>query len=338
MKGPSNEELEQRCSELFTLAQWCGSRGRYDEQRQHAADALTICRLLRKRAPDDVRHVEALAGGLYNQAGRWLDEGEAVQADALLVEADECYAELAAADPTRFTVRRLDVRQRSARVHVLARDWTAASRRYRETIALYQDAPTDDPVERDFGIVRAHTGLGYCLLALCLRSSAMYQDALDEFDAALFMAEGLREQAGIEATEFSWLADAPQSFRHVAPEWISAAVCAMELHEAAGRRDIAADAANIAVRVCGALAAIGDDTLHHRFELILKRAKEIWYSAEHPARAAALRVGPYQEVLVGGGLGPSTEPDIDRMLTLAGWTDLQGDDDLPATRPGHTAK
>jgi hypothetical protein len=82
-----------------------------------------------------------------------------------------------------------------ARVHVLARDWTAASQRYRETIALYQDAPTEDPVERDFGIVRAHTGLGYCLLALCLQGSGTYQDALEEFGAALFTAEGLREQA-----------------------------------------------------------------------------------------------------------------------------------------------
>jgi tetratricopeptide (TPR) repeat protein len=322
MKGPSDEELERRCTELFDLARWCGGQGRLSEQRQYTAEALAVCRLLGKRNPGDLRHVAALAGGLYNQAGRWLDAGDTAQAETLLAEAEECYATLAAADPAQYAVRRVDVRQRSARVHVLAGDWVTAARLYREAIELYQDASTADPVERDFGVVRAHTGLGCCLLALCLRDSVRYQDALEEFDAALFTAERVREEAGIEATDFSWLARAPQSFQLAAPEWISSAVCAMELHDAAGRWDVAADAANIAVRVCGALAAIGDDALHHRFELILKRAKEIWYAAEHPVRAAALRAGPHQEVMIGGHQGPSAEPNIDRILELADWSGL----------------
>lgn len=322
-ENPSDQQLESRCTALVELARVAGAQGRTEEQRRYSAESIAVVRLLLERNPADSRHLRALAGALYNQAGRMLHARYAEEAEALLGEARACYARLAVTEPRLFSVPLVDVRQRSARVRLVSHDWSGAAQLYREAVAAYRDAPTTDPAERDFGVVRAHTGLGCCLLILSLLGKATCADALEEFDAALFTAEGVRERVGIDATDFSWLAMAPPSFRQAAPEWMSAAVGAMELHDAAGNWSIAADAANIAVRVCAGLAATGDDDLQQRFEHILKRAKQIWHSAENPVTAAALRAGPYREIMF-AGRGPAIQPDINRILTLAGWGDLRG--------------
>lgn len=93
-----------------------------------------------------------------------------------------------------------------------------AGGRFREAIEAYAQAPATDPIERDLGLARAHFHLGRSLLVL-----ATSRDALAEIDKGLFIAERVRQEAGVsEITDFSWLRKAPQSFRLIAPDWIAA--------------------------------------------------------------------------------------------------------------------
>ncbi len=318
--GPGREAgsdgPEQRYDRLSGQATLAAQQGRHEEARQLSAEALDVCRRLSAQFPDDPRHRPVLAAALYNHAGR-LGRARAEEALGLLAEAEEHYLALADSQPRRFAVRRLDVLTRTGRTLQDSGDPAGAVQRYRQALRAYPEAPTDDEVERDLGLARAHFGLGRCLLL-----SGPPAAALEDLDAGLFTAERVREEQGIEATQFSWLARAPLSFRLAAPDWMSGAVCAMELHHAAGRFGIAGDAANIALRVAGGLGAIGGAAEQARFEAILARAQQVGWDAESPLRAAAERAGPYGEVLVGGGsvlLGGQREPDVPAMLRLAGW-------------------
>ena len=94
-----------------------------------------------------------------------------------------------------------------------------------------------DRLEREFGLVRAHTLIGRALLL-----GGRAPEALQEFDTALFAGVRLRQEAGMaRAPDFAWLGTAPASFRLAAPEWLGAAVAAMELHDAAGRWSVAGE-------------------------------------------------------------------------------------------------
>lgn len=318
----SDKDLERRVNDLLARAGNAGARHDYLEQVGYSGEAMDLCRVLVERHPDDPRHVGALAGGLYNHAYRLIQAGHPAEAREVLAESHRHYAALAAADRRRYAVALCDVRLRTALTLVMEGEFDEAVLAGQQALDMYEAATGGDRLEREFGIVRTHTLIGRALLL-----GGRAGEALEEFDAALFAAERLREEAGIAGTDFSWLAFAPESFRLAAPEWLGAAVGAMELHDAAGRWSVAADAANIAVRVAGGLAAIGDDTTRRRFEAILARAKEIWWAAENPIRAAARRTGPTEEFMIGGGglvRGPRLEPDLTVISRLAGWGDPPG--------------
>jgi hypothetical protein len=239
----------------------------------------------------------------------------------VLAEAGRHYGELHAASPRRYEVALCDVRLRTALTYVVEGRYDEGEREARAALAAYGEAGADDELERAFGEVRAHSLVGRALL-LGGRPDA----ALEHFDAALFAGERLRQGAGIRGTDFAWLAQAPASFRLAAPEWLGSAVAAMELHDAAGTWHIAADAANVAMRVAGGLAVIGDDTAHRRFAAVQERAEAIWWSARNPTQAAAQRSGPLQEFMIGGGgliRGPRLEPDLTRISLMAGWGPLR---------------
>ncbi|MDG4832560.1 tetratricopeptide repeat protein [Solwaraspora sp. WMMD1047] len=304
-------------TDLLAAARLAGSRGDHEEQTRLSAEAVEVCRMLVGRHPDDPRHVSALAAGLYNHAYRLIHLERPAQAREVLDEAQRHYTTLATADPHRYAVALCDVTLRMAVVLVQEGSYDEAAQAGRDALDGYQEVTEGDSLEREFGLVRSHALIGRALLL-----DGRPDQALSEFDTALFAAERLREEAGTAGTDFFWLSTAPPSFRLAAPEWLGAAVGAMELHDAAGAWGIAADAANIAMRVAGSLAAIGNSTDRLRFEAISARAQQIWWAAEHPVEAAARRAGPTGEVLVGGGgivLGPRRQPDIAAISMLAGW-------------------
>jgi tetratricopeptide (TPR) repeat protein len=312
-----DRDLERRVDSLLTDARAAGARGDVQGQARLSGEAMDICRGLVERHPDDARHVAALAGGLYNHAYRLIQVDRPGDARDVLAESHRHYATLDERAPGRYEVRLCDVRLRTALTLVVEGRYDEAEHEARAALASYLEADTDDELERGFGEVRAQVLIGRALL---LGGSA--DRAVEAFDDALFAAERLREGAGLGGTDFAWLARAPESFRLAAPEWLGAAVAAMELHDAAGSWPVAADAANIAMRVGGGLAAIGDETAHRRFAAIQSRAEKIWWSAQNPVRAAAERSGPFQEVMIGGGRlvrGPRLEPDLARISRLAGW-------------------
>lgn len=317
IKGESDPNLEDRVNDLLGQARTAGARGDLDRQIRFTAEAMDVCRILVSRWPHDARHVGALAGGLYNYSYRLLQAGRFDEAHAALAESGRHYAALAAADPNEYATSLVDVKLRVMLAFTMNGQYGYAVNQGREVLAGYEAIAGGDRLERAFGLVRTRTLLGRALLL-----AGQADSALTQFDAALFAAEELREAEGIAGTDFTWLATAPNSFRLAAPEWLGAAVGAMELHDAAGKWGVAGDAANIAMRVAGGLAAIGDATAEARFEAIMARAQEIWRSAENPVQAAAERAGPLDEVMVGGtGLvrGPHLEPDLARISRLAGW-------------------
>jgi tetratricopeptide (TPR) repeat protein len=315
--GESDVHLEDRVNDLLGRARTAGGHGDIDSQVRLTAEAMDVCRMLVGRWPDDPRHVGALAGGLYNLAYRLIQAGRATEATEALDESGRHYSALAAKNPGRYATALCDVRLRVALVLLMEGRYDQAVSRAREAVTAYETIAQGDPRERGFGLVRTHTLIGRALLL-----GGHPDEALEEFDTALFAAERLREEAGIAGTDFAWLGVAPESFRQAAPEWLGAAVAAMELHDAAGKWAIAADAANVAMRVAGGLAAIGDATAEARFEAVMARAQEIWRAAKNPIRAAGERSRPTDEFMVSAaGLvrGPRQEPDLARISRLAGW-------------------
>jgi tetratricopeptide (TPR) repeat protein len=313
-RDDSDAKLEKRVNDLLVRAREDGARGDYVGEASWYGDAMDVCRVLVERHPSDPRHIAVLAGGLYNLAYILILADRPAEAREALAESERHYDALAAQDRDRYAVVLCDVRLRVALTLVTEGRFAEAVPAGRAALAAYEAAGAGDRLEREFGVVRAHALIGRALL-LARRS----EEALAEFDAALFSAERLREEAGIAGTDFSWLALAPESFRQAAPEWLSAAVAAMELHDAAGRWGIAGDAANIAMRVSGGLAAIGDDTARVRFEMILARAKRIWWAAEHPVQAEGQRTSPFREYVI--GRGPRLTPDVTAISRPAGWGD-----------------
>lgn len=318
--GQPDENLEQRHDELADLARDAASRGDYAGQARLYGDAIGVCRELVKRHPDDERHLAKLAGDLYNHAFYLIRAGGSTRGstggvDEALAESAQLYSRLALTDRGRYALAVCDVRLRMALARLQARQYDAAVAAARDALDAYQATSDGDRVERDFGVVRTHALIGRALLL-----GGRAEDAMVEFDEALFGAERLREQSGVAGTDFSWLAVVPESFRQAAPEWLGAAVAAMELHFAAGDWSIAADAGNVAMRVAGGLAGIGDERTTRWFEAVMHRVQEVWWAAQHPVEASARRAGPTGRVLIGAGMpGPSVAPDIAAISRLAGW-------------------
>jgi tetratricopeptide (TPR) repeat protein len=315
-----DRHLERQVGTLLSDARAAGDRGDLEGQVRLSGEAMDICRGLLERHPGDPRHLGALAGGLYNHAYRLIEVDRIGDARDVLAESRRHYTTLNAATPHRYEVALCDVRLRTALTFVLEGRYDEGERQAREALAAYGEADTDDELERAFGELRAHSLIGRALLL-----GGRPDEALQEFDTALFAGEQLRQAAGISGTDFDWLARAPASFRLAAPEWLGSAVAAMELHDAAGAWHIAADAANVAMRVGGGLAMVGEKTASLRFAAIEQRAQVIWWSAQNPAQAAAQRGGPTQELRIGGGAffrGPRPQLDLARISRLAGWGPL----------------
>jgi hypothetical protein len=315
--GGAGSPREREVDALLARARAAGGRGDVDAQARWSGAALEICRTLVAEDPAARRHRAALAAGAYGHAYRLLQVRRFEDARTVLAESRRHYAVLAREDPEGYEVALCDVTLREALVSVLEGDVDGALRVGREALAAYPVARAGDGWERDFGPVRARALLGRALLM-----SGRRAQAVEEFDAALFAAEALRERTGLSGTDFAWLTSAPPSFRLAAPEWLGAAVGAMELHDAEGRWRVAADAADIALRVSGGLAGIGDDVALARFQAIHARAQQIWQAARNPTAAAAARSGPTDEFLVsaeGVVLGLRTAPDLARIWRLAGW-------------------
>jgi tetratricopeptide (TPR) repeat protein len=277
--------LERQYDDHLNEAIQAALRGNHEDATLHSGVALSISRKLYESSGDPARHRPALAAALYNHAGNLGRDGANSEALTLLAESAEHYRALASEDPAEFGVRNIDVLVRTGLAIQASGDVRAAAERFRSAISQYPGAPATDLVERDLGLARAHFFLGRCLLSMTTSD-----DALAEIDSGLVTAERVRLGAGIPAaTDFFWLATAPRSFQLIAPDWIAAAVCAMELHDAAGRWDVAADAANIAVRVSGGMGAMSSAGFSELYDTILARAKTIWEHAQDPARAAIER-------------------------------------------------
>ena len=276
-----DRRLESRYDRSREQAAAAAAQGRHADALEHSRAALDAVRTLQARHPDDARHHPVLAAALYNHGGRLLATGAHDEALVVLREAAQRYEDLGRSDPSAYTVPRIDVTLRIGQALADAGRAQEAHPLLREAVERYPDAPTNDLVERALGLVRAWTALGICLSAL-----GRYDEALEAADQALFTAERTREEAGISPLQYDWLARAGTSFQNAARQWMSAAVYAMERHARAGRWGIAADAANIAVRVAAGLAALPGSALGDVYQLLLARAQSIWAVAEGSAPAA----------------------------------------------------
>jgi tetratricopeptide (TPR) repeat protein len=318
MAGRSNQRrLEREYDQASRQAIAASMRGDLATAAMHSDLALDASRQLYGEAPDPHRHRPALAAALYNHAGHLRRAGKNTEALRLLTESAEHYRQLAIQDPAEYQVRSIDVAVRTGLTLRSTGDEAGAAARFREAVEAYSRAPATDPVERDLGLARAHFHLGRSLLVL-----ATSQEALGEIDKGLFIVERVRQEAGVrEVTDYSWLGNAPQSFRLIAPDWIAAATCAMELHNAAGRFSVAADAGNIAVRVSAGMAALGGASYAALYQAVLAKAQIIWQQAENPVSTALDRASPGQEVVIGGGNVLFATPDIEAVLRATGWVE-----------------
>ncbi|HEX3964422.1 MAG TPA: hypothetical protein VHZ03_48535 [Trebonia sp.] len=265
----------------------------HEKAAGHAATALEISRQLYASAREPARHRPDLAAALVGHA-RYERVLESV---ALLTESAGHYAALAAADPRRYEVDRIDVLVRVA----LAADATGntkdAIRLLREVIVMYRRAPASDLAAREAGLASACFHLGRCLLAV-----GHAAEGLATTDAGLGAAEAALAMSGpavadqdargdgcclAESHDPGWLSAAPRPVQVMAPDWACAATRAMALHAAAGQWPAAAFAAAAAVRVTGGLAALGGEDTRNAHAVILGQAQAIWTRARRQARQAS---------------------------------------------------
>jgi len=267
-----------------------------DEKAQgHSAMALEISRQLYASARDSSRHRPDLAAALRGHA-RY---ERALESVALLTESAGHYAALAAADPPRHEVGRIDVLVRVALAAEAAGNAKDAIRLLREVIAMYQQAPAADPAARAAGLASACFHLGRCLLA-----AGHPAEGLAVTDAGLGAAEAALADHTIRPNGFAlscchaegrgapglgqgWLSVAPRPVQVLAPDWACAATRSMALHAAAGQWPAAALAAAAAVRVTGGLAALGSEDGRNAHTVILAQARAIWLRARVHARQAS---------------------------------------------------
>ena len=246
--------------------------GSHDKAATHSGTALALSRELCATGPDAARHQPELAAALCHHARYG---GTPLRALALLTESAGHYAELARADPAAYEVPRIHVLTRVALASDEAGNTTDAVSLLREVIRMYLGAPAADPAERDFGLARARFHLGRCLL-----KSGAAADGLAEIDAGLELAAAALDRLPVSVCAPCWLGTAPRYLQLAAPEWAAAAVRAMALHEADGRWELAAFAADAAVLMSGGLAGLGGERVRAAHEAIRARADEIRARAE----------------------------------------------------------
>lgn len=249
--------------------------GSYDKAQAHSGTALSISRELYRK---ERGHRAVLAAALACHAGSRAAYGRIADAVALLTESAGHYAVLARADPEAYEVCRIDVLTRVALASDAAGNTAGAITLLREIIQMYDHAPAPAVAERDFARARARFHLGRCLL-----KTGDSREALAELDAGLADAgrawELMTDGGGEEAEEESWLAASPRFVQLTAADWAAAAGRAMVLHAEARRWRPAARAAQVAVRLSGALAALGGDTRQENYATVLEKADTIWARA-----------------------------------------------------------
>jgi tetratricopeptide (TPR) repeat protein len=286
--------LERRYEFYVAEAVHATLLGDHEKAAGHSATALEISRQLYACASEPARHRPDLAVALVGHA-RYERILESV---ALLTESAGHYAALAATDPRRYEVDRIDVLVRVA----LAADATGntkdAIRLLREVIAMYRRAPATDLAAREAGLASACFHLGRCLLA-----AGHAAEGLAITDAGLGAAEAALAMSGLAAVDHDargdgccclaeshdpgWLSAAPRPLQVMAPDWARAATRAMALHAAAGQWPAAALAAAAAVRVTAGLGALGSEESRNAYAVILGQARAIWTRARIQARQAS---------------------------------------------------
>jgi hypothetical protein len=243
--------------------------GDHEKAAGHSGTALGISRQLYAAARDPLRHRPDLAAALVGHARyEWV-----LESVALLTESAGHYAQLAAADPRRYEVDRIDVLARVALAADAAGNTKDAIRLLREVIVMYRQAPATDLAAREAGLARACFNLGRCLL-----TAGDAAEGLAYTEAGLVAAEaalGGWAAPACESRDTGWLLAAPRPVQVLAPDWACAAARAMALHAAAGRWPAAALAAAAAVRVSGGLAALGSEECRQAHAAILAQARAI---------------------------------------------------------------
>ena len=305
LKPSDQGTLERRYEFYVAEAVHATLLGDHEKAAGHSATALEISRQLFAAARDPARHRPDLAAALAVRA-RYERVLESV---ALLTESAGHYAELAASDPRRYEVDRIDVLVRVALTADAAGNTRDAIRLLREVVAMYRQAPATDLVARQAGLARACFHLGRCLLAAgdAAEGLVVTDAGLGAAEAALAVsarAEVMPAAAGQPAPpgwqasggkapggcsrvggyDPGWLSAAPRPVQVLAPDWACAATRAMALHVAAGQWPAAALAAAAAVRVTGGLAALGSEECRNVHAVIVAQARAIWTRARVQAR------------------------------------------------------
>jgi hypothetical protein len=301
LKPSAQGTLERRYEFHVAEAVRATLLGDHEKAAGHSATALGISRELYSSARDPARHRPDLAAALVGHA----QYQRVLESVALLTESAGHYSALAAADPRRYEVDRIDVLVRVALAADAAGSTRDAIRLLREVIVMYQEAPATDLAARETGLARACFHLGRCLLTAGDVTEAMvYTDAgLGAAEAALAGSElpaAASEQPASPALAMmddicsradtrdpGWLSAAPRPVQVLAPDWACAAARAMALHAAAGQWPAAALAAAAAVRVSGGLAALGSEECRKAHTAILAQARAIWTRARMNARQAS---------------------------------------------------
>lgn len=324
LKPSEQDTLERRIEFYLGEAARAVLLGDQEKAAGHSAAALLISRELYAGARRPELHRAELAAALAGHA-RYQPPLAAV---ALLTESAGHYAVLADGEPHRCEVERIDVLVRVALTVEASGNTRDAIRLLRKVITMYRQVPGTDPVASAAGLARACFHLGRCLLTAgdAVEALAYTDEGLRQANAVLrALQRGSRQSSaavtapdrrsarghangitrGINGVgpraaspcgraddrDPGWLSRAPRQVQLLAPDWVTAAARAMTMHAAAGRWPAAATAACAAVRVSGALAAVGGEERRDAHVAILGRARGIW------ARAGASGVPQAQHAM-----------------------------------------
>ena len=140
LKPSEQGTLERRYEFHVAEAVRAALLGDHEKAAGHSATALGISRQLYASARDPARHRPDLAAALAGHARyQWT-----LESVALLTESAGHYAALAAADPRRYEVDRIDVLARVALAAEATGNTKDAIRLLREVIVMYRQAPATD--------------------------------------------------------------------------------------------------------------------------------------------------------------------------------------------------
>ncbi len=147
LKPSDQGTLERRYEFHVAEAVHATLLGDHEKAAGHSARALEISRQLYASARDPAQHRRDLAAALAGHARH----EQVLESVALLTESAGHYAALAATDPRRYEVERIDVLVRVALAADATGNTTDAIRLLREVIAMYRQAPATDLAAREAG-------------------------------------------------------------------------------------------------------------------------------------------------------------------------------------------